>query len=411
MTKPDRHDDAAKRGAISAEGSEASPPPVLEARKLEVPFGGNPGLSGISFRVARGERFALVGASGAGKSSLLRALSGSGPVTGGSVLVEGEVVTGLSPGERGMVLLSQRPLLFPHLSVFENVAFPLRVRKTVRGDLESRVEEALAAVRMEGFGARPPQSLSGGQAHRVALARAVVARPPILLLDEPLTSLDPSLREDLRQSILAVQEEYHPAMVLVTHDLQEAGRMGTRIGVLMRGRLAQVASPQVLFRHPASAAVARFLGLPNSLPGKRSRDGSLILGDWRVSGPAGTPPTARAPEVEGRPVELVFGADAGQLLPKGSGGIPARVEEVQHHPEGAVSRVTLMCGRPGPGKPGREMNTLLPWASGGEAPFREAQGPSRGLSCLVSLDPCHTPVTGEEVDIVFDPGRMHVFER
>ncbi|MGM0669988.1 MAG: ABC transporter ATP-binding protein, partial [Gemmatimonadota bacterium] len=216
MKQSETHPAGPEGRDASGEGAMASRLPALEARSLEVPFGGKPGLSGVSFEVARGERFALVGASGAGKTSLLRALSGSGPVVGGSVLVEGKDVAGLSPGERGMVLLSQRPLLFPHLSVFENVAFPLRVRKASRAGLEERVEEALAAVRMEGFGARRPQSLSGGQAHRIALARAVVARPPILLLDEPLASLDPSLREDVRQAILAVQREYRPALVLVT---------------------------------------------------------------------------------------------------------------------------------------------------------------------------------------------------
>ncbi len=413
MKQSETHPAGPEGRDASGEGAMASRLPALEARSLEVPFGGKPGLSGVSFEVARGERFALVGASGAGKTSLLRALSGSGPVVGGSVLVEGKDVAGLSPGERGMVLLSQRPLLFPHLSVFENVAFPLRVRKASRAGLEERVEEALAAVRMEGFGARRPQSLSGGQAHRIALARAVVARPPILLLDEPLASLDPSLREDVRQAILAVQREYRPALVLVTHDLQEAGRMGDRIGVLLEGSLAQTASPDVLFRHPASAAVARFLGLPNALPGKRSHDGGLILGGWRVSGPGMDPPAAPAPDVEGRPVDLVFGADAGHLLPRGSGGIPARVEEIRHHPEGAVGRITLMCEKPYLGRIVCETNTSFAGGSGGEALFpgsRGAGGPSRGLSCLVSLDPGHPPLSGEELEVVFDPSRMHVFE-
>ncbi len=401
MKGPGRGGDRPPVAAAAPGGPPPATPPALEVRSLDVPFGRAPGLTGISFQVARGERFSLVGASGAGKTSLLRALSGSGPLTAGSVLVEGEEVTGLPPEGRGMVLLSQRPLLFPHLSVFENVAFPLRVRGTPRSEIPSRVEEALGAVRMEGFGARRPQSLSGGQAHRVALARAVVSRPPVLLLDEPLTSLDPSLREEVRRSILAIREEYGPALVLVTHDLQEAGRMADRVGVVLEGTLAQVASPELLFRRPASAAVARFLGLPNELPGWISRDGSLVLGGWGVGSPGHRPlpPTPTSRSREG-PVRALFGSDAGRLLPKGSGGIPGRVEEVRHHPEGAVIRVTLL-----PGQGDARRTDPVP-----VAPPRGASVPSRPLSCLVSVDPLRPPLPGEVVEVSFQPDRMHIFD-
>jgi ABC-type Fe3+/spermidine/putrescine transport system ATPase subunit len=418
---------------------EASPPvparqaspqaPALEARGLEVPFGPAPGLRAISFRVAPGERFALVGASGAGKTSLLKAISGSGPLTAGSVWVEGREVTDRPPEGRGTVLLSQRPLLFPHLSVFENVAFPLQVRATPRREIGPRVEEVLSAVRLEGFGPRRPQSLSGGQAHRVALARAVVARPPVLLLDEPLTSLDPALREEVRRAILRVQAEYGPALVLVTHDLQEAGRMASQVGVILEGRLAQIASPHVLFRRPASAAVARFLGLPNDLQGWQAEDGRLILGDPngpgrlsihldpgpeapRVSDAGPAAPGASVPGQKGegacpeggRPVRIVFGAEAGHLVARGAGGIPAQVDEVRHSPEGAVALVTLLVPGADPG--GTEAERGRVSADGAAKPH-----PPEPPSCIVAADPLQSPEKGEMVEVVFYRQRMHVFDR
>jgi len=360
--------------------------PALEIQSLDVLFGQDPGLFGISFSVAKGERLALVGASGAGKTSLLLAVAGSGPVSAGRVLVEGKDVTSLPPEGRGAVLLAQRPLLFPHLSVFENVAFPLRVRGVARVEILHRVEGALALVRMDGFGARRPQSLSGGQAHRVALARAVVARPQVLLLDEPLTSLDPSLREEVRRSILAVHEEYEPALVLVTHDLTEAGRMADRVGVLLDGSLRQVAPPDQFFRQPASAEVARFLGLANELKGRVAADGSLFLVGWIVKGDVGGAASVSQGPREG-PVSLVFGVDAGRVVPLGSGGVPAHTDEVHHYPGGATARVAL------------EGNERGSWP--------DSSGP---LFCEVSVDPNCPPSRGERVEVLFQLDRMHAFQ-
>lgn len=373
-------------------GDTRSTTPALEAREISVPFGREPGLARISFRVGRGERFVLVGSSGAGKTSLLRALSGSGPLTAGSVLVEGKDVTHAAPEKRGMVLLSQKPLLFPHLSVFENVAFPLRVRGVSREETQGRVREALASVRLEGFGLRRPQSLSGGQAHRIALARAVVARPPVLLLDEPLTSLDPSLREEVRESILAVQEEYEPALVLVTHDLHEAGRMAHFIGVILAGSLAQVASPAQLFRNPASEAVARALGIPNSVRGRVTEDGTPVLGGWKLREGAG--------KTRGRAARLVFGVDAGRLAPQGSGGIPVRVDELRHHPQGAAARVVLL-----PPSPASEEESQGPPEATEDAPSNSEPG----TSVLISVDPLSLPEPGVILDLLLDPSRIHIF--
>jgi putative spermidine/putrescine transport system ATP-binding protein len=265
---------------------------VLRIDGLRVPFGSGPGLDGVSLSVAAGECVAVVGASGAGKTSLLRAVAGLAPVDGGRIAVGGTDVTATAPERRGTVYLHQTPLLFPHLSVLENVAFPLRVRRVAHAEIRARAQAALAAVRLEGFDLRRPRTLSGGQRHRVALARAVVARPPVLLLDEPLAALDPALRSEVRDAIDAVRRAYGPAIVLVTHDLDEAGLMADRIGVLVDRRLAQLDRPERLFARPASLAVARFLGLPNEVAGIVHADGvfesvlgALPLGGAQTPGP------------------------------------------------------------------------------------------------------------------------------
>jgi len=260
--------------------------PALRVEGLAVPFGPNPGLEEISFEVKSGERLVIVGASGEGKTTLLKAIAGILAPTRGSVEIGGRAMTREPPEKRGAVYLHQSPVLFPHLTVFENVAFPLRVRKVRGKELEDRVDRVLEAVQLSGQRERSAQALSGGQRHRVALARAVVARPTLLLLDEPLSSLDPRLRHEVRSAIVALQEEFRPALVLVTHDLEEAGILGDRIGVLLEGRLVEIAPPVELFHRPPSLQIARFLGFRNEFPGRVEADGSFrsALGVVRMEG-------------------------------------------------------------------------------------------------------------------------------
>jgi len=271
----------------------ASRPPALRLDGVEVGFGGGPGLLPVSLDVAPGERLVVLGASGAGKTTLLRAVAGLAPVRAGRVWIAApnvglRDVTTLPPERRDAVYLHQTPAPFAHLSVFENVAFALRLRRVAAEELRRRVDDALALVQLERYAARLPHQLSGGQRHRVALARAIVARPAVLLLDEPLSSLDPSLRDEVRQAIVRAQEEYGPALVLVTHDLDEAGLVAHRAAVLADRRLLQVAPPAELFARPASLAVARFLGVGAEVPGRVDGDGCFrsALGTWRVPGAA-----------------------------------------------------------------------------------------------------------------------------
>jgi putative spermidine/putrescine transport system ATP-binding protein len=292
----------------------------LRVAGLVAPFGATEGLTGVSFEVAPGERLVIVGASGAGKTTLLRSIAGLGTTAAGRIEIGGRDVTAEPPERRGVTYLHQTPLLFPHLSVAENVAFPLRVRRVPDSEIERRVAEALAAVRLEAFGARAPRTLSGGQRHRAALARAVVARPSALLLDEPLSSLDPRLREEVRDALVSLQRTYQPALVIVTHDLDEAGLVGDRIGVLLGGSVAQLATPAELFARPASLAVARFLGVANAVPG-------ILHADGRFESPLGTlliddrTPWTGAAVAVFRPDALVAAADA---------PLEGRVEVLRH---------------------------------------------------------------------------------
>lgn len=300
---------------------------ALAVDRLSVPFGPARGLDAVSFALDPGESLAIVGASGAGKTSLLRAIAGLAPVAGGRVHVGGRDVTAEPPERRGAVYLHQTPLLFPHLSVAQNVAFALDVRRTPAPDVERRVREALGVVRLDGFGHRAPHTLSGGQRQRVALARAIAARPPVLLLDEPLASLDPSLRDEVRGAIVALQREYQPALVIVTHDFAEAGAMAGQIGVLLDRRIAQLAPPAELFTQPASSAVARFLGMANEVPGRLAPDGRLDSALGPLSLPVSGIPAGA--------VDVFCRAEAVRLV--ADGGVAAQVVELRHRPEGTTA--------------------------------------------------------------------------
>ncbi len=306
------------------------PDAALELIGVKVPFGDGPGLVDISLRIDPGERIALVGASGAGKSSLLRVIAGESEPLGGELRIAGIAAAGRSPRERDVVFLGQRPLLFPHLSVRQNVAFPLEVRGTSGSEVRRRVDEALEAVEVRGLAERHPASLSGGQAHRVALARAVVARPALLLLDEPFSGLDPELRTRLQDTVAAVTARFDSALLLVTHDLREAGRLGDRVGVLLDRRLARLATPAALYRDPGSLAVARFIGWPNELPVTREGSGVVRVGDVRLELSSPLPP--------GGELTLVFGRDGGELAPSPTPqGIPVEIVAVDHQPHGATA--------------------------------------------------------------------------
>ncbi len=223
---------------------------------------GAPVIGPISIEIAAGEVLAMLGPSGAGKTTLLRAIAGLIPATGG-VHVAGTDRATAAPEARGIVYLHQTPRLFPHLDVAGNVAFPMHLRGVPEATARSRVAALLDLVQLGPLATRHTEGLSGGERQRVALARALAADPQVLLLDEPFAALDPSLRAEVRAALEAVLQSARLATILVTHDLEEAGWLAHRAGVLLNGALVQVDSPMQLFATPANLAVATFLEIPN----------------------------------------------------------------------------------------------------------------------------------------------------
>lgn len=258
---------------VMATGAAVARVPALAVEQLAVRFGARVGLPAVSFQVAGGERVALLGPSGAGKSSLLRTIAGLDAAAGGEVTVAGQAVTQRAAHERRVVYLHQSPLLFLHLTVLDNVAFPLEVRGVARGEARARATALLEHVQLTALASRAPASLSGGEQHRVALARALAADPAVLLLDEPFAALDPSLRAEVRDAVGAVLASRALAAILVTHDVDESAAFADRVGVLLDGEIVQLAEPGEVLRRPATEGVARFLGLPNLLAGERDDGG------------------------------------------------------------------------------------------------------------------------------------------
>jgi putative spermidine/putrescine transport system ATP-binding protein len=225
------------------------------------------GVFDINLELADAELVAVIGASGSGKSTLLKLLSGFIVPDEGRILVDGMDITRLPPHKRELGIVFQSYALFPHMSVWENVAYPLKVRGIPTSERRIRALATLKSVGLEDFAERVTTTLSGGQQQRVALARAIVFRPKALLLDEPLSALDASLRHAMRDEIVRVQQEYGIATLHVTHDQEEALSMASRVAVMQAGRLVQVACPRDLYEHPVNASVAAFVGQSNLWPG------------------------------------------------------------------------------------------------------------------------------------------------
>ncbi len=329
---------------------------ALHLDRVSVRFGDGRGIAELSLSVAAGERVVVLGPSGAGKTSLLRAVAGLNRIDGGGVRVGTVDVTRLPPERRDIVYLHQSPVLFSHLSVAENVAFPLRVRGQRGEAVHARVRTALTAMQLEDFGTRSVHTLSGGQRHRVALARAIAARPAALLLDEPLSALDPTLRAEVREAIIAAQEEYGPAMMLVTHDLDDAGLLADRVAVLLDGRIGQVSTPAQLFSQPATLAVARFLGLYQEVRGHIRADGGVAspLGVLAATAWRDVPPAIG-------PAVVVFRVEGLRVGAACDGALSGSIVAFRQRPRGATVIVRLADG-----DQGFELEATLPSSAGSQ---------------------------------------------
>jgi sulfate transport system ATP-binding protein len=310
-------------------------------------------LDDVSVEVPTGTLLALLGPSGSGKTTLLRIIAGLENPDTGVILHHDEDVTERSPKERNVGFVFQHYALFRHMSVFENVAFGMRVRHRPKAEITNRVEELLRLVRLDGLEKRYPSQLSGGQRQRVALARALAVEPCVLLLDEPFGALDAKVRQELRQWLRRLHEEIHLTTVFVTHDQEEAFEVADRVVVMNHGKIEQEGTPQQVFDHPANPFVMDFLGDVNMFRG-HVQEGKVRLGTMEVEYPLY--PHAESREVVGyvRPHELDI-----NRTPNGNSGLPAKV--LQINPAGSVAKVRVVSD-----EYGLAMNVDLPLDRYGE---------------------------------------------
>jgi sulfate transport system ATP-binding protein len=308
----------------------------IEVRDLWKRYGAFQAVEGVSFEVAAGQLVALLGPSGSGKSTILRIIAGLETADRGSVVLTGEDATRLPVQERGVGFVFQHYALFRHMSVRENVAFGLKVRKLPRAEIKNRVEELLALVQLVGYAERYPSQLSGGQRQRVALARALAPRPKVLLLDEPFGALDAKVRDELRSWLRKLHDEVHVTSLFVTHDQREAFEVADSVVVLNEGRVQQAGPPQSLYDRPADPFVARFLGQVNVLPLSTIQLG-YQYGPETVGSILGFPLHSNA-QIYVRPHELEI-----QRARNGRPCWSARVERVT--PLGSLVRLELSVGK------------------------------------------------------------------
>jgi len=285
----------------------------VELRALTVDYGGEPVVAGLDLDVEPGSLVALLGPSGCGKSTTLRAVAGLLRPREGQVRFGDRSVDHLAPERRPVAMVFQTPLLFPHMSIGDNVAFGLRMQGVGRTERRRRAQEALERVRLPDSAGRRPGELSGGQEQRVSLARALVAQPEVLLLDEPFSALDAALRVEVRTLVAELQRESGITTLFVTHDQEEATVLADRVGLMLDGRLQQLGSPREFYERPASLAVARFFGTANTFAG-RVVDGRWrgALGELALGGPDG-------------PATLVVRQEAVRLVGPQAPGLDARI--------------------------------------------------------------------------------------
>jgi sn-glycerol 3-phosphate transport system ATP-binding protein len=345
---------------------------TLELAGLRKSFGDTAVLHGIDLALADGEMLVIVGASGCGKSTMLRLVAGLETPTSGRILLDGVDITARDPAQRDMAMVFQNYALYPHMSVFQNMAYGLRIRGMDRAEITRRVDEAAGLLGLGALLQRKPRQLSGGQRQRVAMGRAIVRHPKLFLFDEPLSNLDAKLRVQMRAEIKRLQRRLGVTSMYVTHDQVEAMTLGDRLLVLNLGRPAQLATPLEVFERPADIYVAGFIGAPamNFLPATLARDGSaaqlaagplLPFADGRREGPDG-----RALTIGIRPEHLV----------PGPGGLTLEVVLIE-----PLGSETLIHGH----LPGAPDDTMVVKLAG------------------------HAPA-GERIAVVVPPEHMHVFD-
>jgi len=339
----------------------------VSLRRVSKAFGEVTVLSDVNLDIAPVEFFAFLGPSGSGKTTTLRLIAGLEQVSEGTILVDGVDVTDAGPGERDVAMVFQSYALYPHMTVAENISFPLRMDRVPKREIEPLVREAARRVKIEHLLERRPGQLSGGQQQRCALARAIVRKPRLFLLDEPLSNLDAKLRLETRVELKKLQRNLNVTAIYVTHDQEEAMTLADRMAIFLDGRVVQVGTPEEVFDRPQTVAVADFIGSPpmNLLPGELNGRG-VVVGGHRIELP-------RQPQAPAGPV--VVGVRPGHVRIDPD-GLPAVLEVAE-----LLGETTLL-------------NLRL-----GEHPIRmRINGKVRATE-------------GEPVAISFDPAAVHLFDR
>jgi putative spermidine/putrescine transport system ATP-binding protein len=289
-------------------------------RDLNRAFGATRALDGLSIEMAPGELVALLGPSGCGKTTALRIVAGFETADTGSVLVDGKDISSVPAAKRDMGMVFQSYSLFPNMNALDNVAFGLRMRKIATAERRKHASELLDMVGLSPQAKQYPHQLSGGQQQRVALARALAIEPRVLLLDEPLSALDAKVRLQLREQIRTLQQRLGTTTLFVTHDQEEALSMADRVGVMNKGRLEQIAAPDELYDHPATAFVAEFVGIMNRLPGELRHGGTVTALEQTV------PVMNQGADVSPGPVDVLVRPEglAMQVIENGNGIVTTR---------------------------------------------------------------------------------------
>lgn len=307
----------------------------IEIAHVSKRFGEFQALDDVSVELRSGELTALLGPSGSGKTTLLRVLAGLETPDRGAVRFDGRDVTQVAPRDRGIGLVFQHYALFRHLDVFENVAFPLRIRGKGAPEIRGRVEELLSLVRLEGLGRRAIDQLSGGQRQRIALARALAAAPKVLLLDEPFGALDAKVRQELRRWLRRLHDELAVTTIFVTHDQEEAFEVADQVVITQGGRIAQIGTPAEVHERPASRFVFDFLGQASVLEGA-AVEGRARFGPFEVEAPSALGRAERSVVGYLRPHEVELSREGAS-----EGGLGARISRI--HPARAGVRIELVA--------------------------------------------------------------------
>ncbi len=287
---------------------------TITLKDIRKSYGKHVVLDGLSLTINHGECFTLLGPSGCGKSVLLRLIAGFETPDTGSVAIGDQIVTDsstgreLPPNDRGLGVVFQEYAVWPHMTVFDNIGYPLKLQKLPKQEISDRVMEAVAQVNLTGMEKRLPSQLSGGQQQRVALARALIARPPLMLLDEPLNNLDANLREEMRFEIKELQKKLDITILYVTHDQEIGLAISDRLAIMdTHGNIRQIGTPEEIFEHPSDDYIFRFMGVANFLPSSY-RDGKVMIGQ-QVLNASSTPASAGDWMLGCRPSEIDLSRD------------------------------------------------------------------------------------------------------